>query len=78
MFIEVFPHLKNTPSDSNKYYEWKFNSYPFKINSFDFCGLEKNQILAYYAAVPHHYKIEGSTYLAGMVCDIMVSENYFY
>lgn len=71
LFIECFPENIGTPVERNDHYHWKFCSGPSKTTSFEYIACINNDIVGYYAAIPYKYSINGKSFTAGMVCDVM-------
>lgn len=72
LFIECFPEYIGTSVEELDHYKWKFCSFPSEVKSYEYVASLNNNIIGYYAAVPHYYLINGKPATAGIVCDIMV------
>lgn len=72
LFIECFPENIGTPVETLDHYKWKFCSFPTEVKSYEYVASLNNNIIGYYAAVPHYYLINGKPAKAGMVCDVMI------
>lgn len=71
LFLACFPENAGTASESDAHYRWKFHT-PFAgASTREYAGTEDGALIAYYAALPYRYSMEGSERLAGMVCDVM-------
>jgi hypothetical protein len=73
LFNDCFPETKGDMIQSDNHYYWKFHSFPYSTNSFEYVCLTGSDIVAYYAAIPYQYKIGNKTTSVGMVCDVMTS-----
>ncbi len=71
LFRLCFPENEGSPIVTDDHYFWKFHSFPSETNSFEYGLSEGSELLGYYAAIPYRYKMGGTEYTAGMVCDVM-------
>ena len=71
LFIECFPENIGTPVETVNHYNWKFKSFPAEKPSYEYVAKIRDEIIAYYAAIPYPYIIHGKNYNAAMVCDVM-------
>ena len=72
LFLECFPEHSESSTLSNEHYLWKFQSKPGRIPSAEYVAAdENNDLLSYYAAIPYQYNVNGMTFEAAMVCDVM-------
>lgn len=73
LFRISFPEAVGTPIETRAHYEWKFRTFPAADEraSYEYVGDEHGSIVAYYAALPYRYVIDGRAVTAGMVCDVM-------
>jgi len=72
LFIECFPENIGNAVERLDHYKWKFCSFPSEVKSYEYVASLNNNIIGYYAVVPHYYLINDKLAIAGMVCDIMV------
>lgn len=73
LFNDCFPETKGDLIQSNDHYFWKFHSFPYSTNSYEYACFIGSDIVAYYAAIPYQYKIGNKTTSVGMVCDVMTN-----
>ena len=71
LFEECFPENKGTLVVSEQYYMWKFQGYPDKNHSYEYCCTEDDEMIGYYAAIPYDYTFFGEELKVAMVCDVM-------
>lgn len=73
LFKDCFPEGIGTPAETSEHYYWKFHSCPHDPKSFEYgaWAKETNTLVGYYAAIPYSYRINGQTFVCGMVCDAM-------
>jgi hypothetical protein len=75
LFEDAFPeHVGNAPA-SVEHYRWKFHSFPFSPQAYEYMAVEDDRMLGYYAAIPYPYVIAGRPTRVGMVCDVMTHSN---
>jgi hypothetical protein len=71
LFVECFPENIGTSVETISHYNWKFRSFPFEKNSFEYVAKLDNEIVGYYAAIPYPYMVNNIKVNAAMVCDVM-------
>ncbi|MDQ3038567.1 MAG: GNAT family N-acetyltransferase [Pseudomonadota bacterium] len=71
LFHLSFPETVGRPAGSQSHYTWKFRESPGDPPAYEFVGHDDGTLVAYYAALPFTYRIDGVTRTAGMVCDVM-------
>lgn len=71
LFALSFPESLGTPIIESSHYEWKFETFPHAVASYQYVGQEPDEMVGYYAALPYHYQIDKKQYICGMVCDVM-------
>lgn len=71
LFVECFPENIGTIIEKNEHYNWKFHSFPFDKNSFEYVAKLNGELIGYYAAIPYPYQLNGRKVNAAMVCDVM-------
>jgi hypothetical protein len=73
LFVECFPENIGTPVISNEHYLWKFKSFPSDDMqpAYEYVAVEGKDMIAYYAAIPYPYIVQGRKVSAAMVCDVM-------
>lgn len=77
LFRLCFPEMHGT-AGTQAHREWKFRSCPAHDDrpSLEYVGVDGGRVVAYYAALPYRYRIEGREVTAGMVCDVMTHPEY--
>jgi hypothetical protein len=76
LFRRAFPETAGTSVESVSHYNWKFRGLIFNPPSFEYAGDLESRIVAYYAALPYKYKVNGREAVAGMVCDVMTDPEF--
>lgn len=76
LFKDCFPETNGEGIQENRHYNWKFQSFPNDIKSWEYAAYVDNNMVGYYAALPYKYKIGKKTTTVGMVCDVMTNTNY--
>lgn len=71
LFELSFPETLGTSIISDQHYKWKFESFPYKIPSYQYVASEPAELVGYYAAIPFQYQVNQKIYTCGMVCDVM-------
>ena len=71
LFKECFPETIGTSLEKEDHYIWKFHSFPHSVKSYEYVTYDGYDMIGYYAALPYKYSINNSTYIVGMVCDVM-------
>ncbi len=71
LFSLSFPEARGTAADSDAHYQWKFETFPGSVHSYQYVAAEPEELTGYYAAIPYEYSVDGVTYRSGMVCDVM-------
>lgn len=71
LFEDAFPEHWGLPAASVEHYRWKFQSYPSRPPSYEYCATDGERLVGYYAAIPYTYQIGDRQMSAGMVCDVM-------
>lgn len=76
LFSLAFPETTGTSVGSSAHYKWKFRDYPATPPSFEYVGGSGGRLVAYYAALPYRYRIDGEFRHVGMVCDVMTHPDW--
>jgi len=73
LFVECFPENIGTPVEGEEHYNWKFHSFPSKMEqkSYEYVAKIEDEMVGYYAALPYEYIIDGKHHHVAMVCDVM-------
>lgn len=71
LFALSFPETAGSTAASEAHYRWKFEGMPATPASWQYVGAEAGTLVAYYAALPYRYRIDGTVRTAAMVCDVM-------
>lgn len=73
LFVECFPENIGTPVEGEGHYNWKFHSFPSKMEqkSYEYVAKIGDDMVGYYAALPYEYIIDGKPHQVAMVCDVM-------
>jgi hypothetical protein len=73
LFKDCFPETNGEMIQEEIHYKWKFHSFPYNIQSFEYACYSASEMVGYYAAIPYRYKIGDRVTPVGMVCDVMTS-----
>lgn len=71
LFALSFPETHGTETGSPAHYLWKFRGIESRPSAWEYVGEDDGAVVAYYAALPYRYRVDGQTRLAAMVCDVM-------
>ncbi|MDD4600997.1 MAG: GNAT family N-acetyltransferase [Negativicutes bacterium] len=71
LFKNAFPERIGTEVAEESHYFWKFHTFPFMPNSYEYSAYRDNKMVGYYAALPYKYVINGKEMICGMICDVM-------
>lgn len=69
LFALSFPEEEAALKDAH--YQWKFESFPGAVKSYQYSAEDPQALVGYYAAIPFVYKIGNQQKICGMVCDVM-------
>jgi hypothetical protein len=73
LFKDCFPETNGELIQEEIHYKWKFHSFPFNIQSFEYACYSASELVGYSAAIPYRYRIGDKVTPVGMVCDVMTS-----
>jgi len=76
LFQLSFPETRDQSAGSQAHYAWKFRGYPDDPPAHEFAGDDDSMLVAYYAALPFPYRIDGVAHTAAMVCDVMTHPDW--
>ena len=76
LFKDCFPETNGEAIQRDEHYFWKFHSFPYEKKSWEYVSYIDNEMVAYYAAIPFHYKIGNTITPVAMVCDVMTSSKH--
>jgi len=72
LFLDAFPENAGSIVAEERFYRWKFHSYPDAARTaYEYQARDGEDILGYYAAIPYRYHLEGQEVCVAMVCDVM-------
>lgn len=71
LFADCFPETLGTSLCTAPHYHWKYGPAGKNAPLLEYGGYEDGRIIGYYAALPFHYSLGGSSVLGSLVCDVM-------
>ncbi len=71
LFRKCFPETAGRPEQTESYYNWKYGTEVYAGKRYEFGAYRGNDLVGYYAALIVPYRIQGSSYDAAQVFDVM-------